>query len=141
MHKLYELREMLMEELEKCTKKGELSVGGLDIVDKLTHSIKSIDTILAMEESGYSSDYAGRSYARGGRSSRGGNSREYARNAYGESYRGESYRGGSNRSYRGYSRDEAKEELVSQLRDIAMGTQDGESREMIERWISQVEQR
>lgn len=140
MHKMYELREMLMDELEKCTKKGELSVGGLDIVDKLTHSIKSIDTILAMEEGGYSSEYAGRSYARGGRSSRRGNSRGNSRNAYGESYRGESYRGGSNRSYRGYSRDDVREELVAQLREIAMDAQDDESREMVERWISQVEQ-
>ena len=44
MHKMEELKEMLCEELDKITKKGELSAGSLDVVDKLTHSIKSIDT-------------------------------------------------------------------------------------------------
>ena len=55
---LRELKRMLYDELDKITKKGELSAGSLDIVDKLTHSIKSIDTIMAMQ--GYSNDY--RSY-------------------------------------------------------------------------------
>ena len=48
----HELKEMLCNELEKVTKKGELSAGSLDIVDKLTHSIKSVETIMAMN--GYS---------------------------------------------------------------------------------------
>lgn len=47
-----ELKDMLCDELEKVTKKGELSAGSLDVVDKLTHSIKSIETIMAMN--GYS---------------------------------------------------------------------------------------
>ena len=55
MHKMEELRDMLCEELEEVTRKGELSAGSLDVVDKLTHSIKSIDTILAMQGNGYSS--------------------------------------------------------------------------------------
>lgn len=57
MHAMEELRDMLCEELEKLTKTKELSAGSLDAVDKLTHSIKSIDTILAMEEAGYSNDW------------------------------------------------------------------------------------
>lgn len=56
MHAMEELRDMLCEELEKLTKTKELSAGSLDAVDKLTHSIKSIDTIMAMEEAGYSND-------------------------------------------------------------------------------------
>jgi hypothetical protein len=59
MEKMYELREMLCAELDKVAKKGELSAGSLDVVDKLTHSIKSIDTIMAM-----GGDYSGRSYAK-----------------------------------------------------------------------------
>lgn len=91
MHKLEELKEMLMAELEKVTKKGELSAGSLDVVDKLTHSIKSIDTIAAMEDAGYSQrapyyhdtyNYdRGNSYARGRnakRDSMGRYSRDYA---------------------------------------------------------------
>ena len=68
-----ELRHMLTKELDEITDKGELSAGVLETVDKLTHAIKSIDTIVAMEESGYSHgyrhhrydpEYEGRSYAR-----------------------------------------------------------------------------
>lgn len=69
---LRELKRMLYDELDKITKKGELSAGSLDIVDKLTHSIKSIDTIMAMQ--GYSNDY--RSYTH--RDSMG----RYARDGY-----------------------------------------------------------
>lgn len=64
MHKMEELKEMLCEELDKITKKGELSAGSLDVIDKLTHSIKSIATIIAMDEAqgydGYSGARAGR---------------------------------------------------------------------------------
>ena len=93
MHKLEELREMLMKELEECTKKG-LSSNSLDIIDKLTHSIKSIDTIMAMGD--YSQDSGNsyrRSYRRGrdsmGRYSRDGGSYgdgSYARNSYEQGY-------------------------------------------------------
>lgn len=37
----------------------------MDEIDKLTHSIKSLATIIAMEEGGYSGAYDGGSYARG----------------------------------------------------------------------------
>ena len=56
------LRDMLCEELDEITKKGKLTVDSLDAVDMITHSIKSIDTIIAMEESGYSNYYPGRKY-------------------------------------------------------------------------------
>ena len=57
MKMMEELRDMLCEELENMTEQGEITTGSLEIIDKLTHSIKSIDTILAMEEAGYSDDY------------------------------------------------------------------------------------
>ena len=128
MHKLKELKEMLMRELEESTKHGELSAGSLDIIDKLTHSIKSIDTIIAMDESGYSNEgsYArGRSYAR--RDSMG----RYARRGSYDSYgRGGSY---------DYSREEAKDELLEELRSLQEGAKDEESRQMISEWIRQME--
>lgn len=87
---MQKLRDMLEKELHGITNKGELSAGSLDIIDKLTHSIKSIDTIMAMEGSsndgysrgGYSRDrYAyddGNSYRRR-RDSMGRYSNEYSR--------------------------------------------------------------
>ena len=124
MHTLEKLRDMLMYELEECAEKDGMSSGSLDTIDKLTHAVKSIDTILAMEESGYSRD--GYSYARGRR----GNVRRdsmgrYSRNSYGRY---------------GYSREDAKSDLMEQLRDMSM-TADGEHKQMIDEWIRQVESR
>lgn len=155
MHKLEELKEMLMRELEELTKKGELSAGSLDAVDKLTHSIKSICYIIEEME-----DEEGYSGARGGGRGRGRNARRDSMGRYAEggsyrdggSYRegGSSYRdGGSYResgSYRerggrrGYSRDEAKEEIVEQLRELEMDAKDEETRRMVQKWIKQAEQ-
>lgn len=147
MHKMEELRDMLCEELEKITKKGELSAGSLDVIDKLTHSIKSIDTIMAMEDSGYSNE-SGYSYARGrgrnarrdsmGRySSRGGSYDDMSYDS--DTYSNNSYaRGG--RSNRNYSREDAKEELAMNLKELKMDAKDQETAQMINRWIKQLEQ-
>lgn len=62
MKHIEQLRDMLCEELDSITKKGKLTVDSLDAVDMITHSIKSIDTIMAMEEAGYSNSYPGRRY-------------------------------------------------------------------------------
>lgn len=68
MHKMEMLRDRLCEELDELTGVEKISTSSLDAIDKLTHSIKSIDTILAMENSGYSNGimpyYRGYSYAR-----------------------------------------------------------------------------
>lgn len=142
MHEMYELKEMLCDELAKITKKGELSAGSLDAVDKLTHSIKSIDTIIAMDE--YSEDdgmsYEG-SYARG--ENRGGNrGRSYARgrnrDSMGRYTRGGSYRGSYARG--GYSRDEEMENLKMNLQDMLEEANSEEERKMIRKWLKQVEE-
>mgnify|MGYP003290841391 CR=1 FL=1 len=58
MKELYDLRDSLCNELKKYAKK-ELTAGSLDVVDKLSHSIKCIDRIL---EKGDSYSNAGRPY-------------------------------------------------------------------------------
>lgn len=137
MHKLDELRDMLMEELEKCSAKGELSAGSLEVIDKLAHAIKCIDTIIAMEEAGYSND-DGYSMARGrGRYARRDSMGRYS-NRGGGSYDDMSY-GRSGRYDRGYSRDAAKEHLEKELRELAMETTDEGSKQMIHKWIKQLE--
>lgn len=139
MHKLYELRDMLMDELEECTDKGELSAGSLEIVDKLTHSIKSIDTILAMEEAGYSNEGYSNEYSNRGYSNARGRGRNARRDSMGR-YSRESYNGGMSgrSSRRGYSRD--KDELMEQLRDLEMSTQDENTKQMIRKFIMQAEE-
>lgn len=97
MKELYELKEKLCEELKEYGKK-EMSAGSLDVVDKLTHTIKNLDKIIeTYEEEGYSGSYGrmpnydyamasdGRSYARGRtarRDSMGRYSRNYSRDGY-----------------------------------------------------------
>lgn len=72
MHELYELKDMLCKELEEYGKKGELTTGSLDVVDKLAHTIKNLNKIIEHyeEDGGYSGRYMydggrDRSYARG----------------------------------------------------------------------------
>lgn len=130
MEKMEELRDMLCEELEHIAEK-EITTGTLDVIDKLTHSIKSIDTIMAMEESGYSyrsyddgsyegyGDYRRGSYARG----RGRNARRDSRGRYS----------------RRYSRAEAKEDMAEKLEDMMGETNDPTVRKALESAIKRME--
>lgn len=94
MHKMKELKDMLYYELMEYIDRGRLkNMDDLCAVDKLTHSIKSIDTILAMEDAGYSSNY---SYGRG----------RYAK------------RDSMGRYSKGYDRDMTREELMDRLHEL-----------------------
>lgn len=161
MNKLHDLRDMLMRELDECSQKGEISPNSLDVIDKLTHSVKSIDTILAMEEYGDYGEYNARRRDSRGRYMDGynaGYNRNYSRDQYGEygNDYGRDYNRGYNRSYnrdeygrdqygndysrRRYSRDEAQRELMDNLRDMEMSAASEEQKKMIRKWISQAEQ-
>jgi len=54
MHKLYDLKEMLCEELEKYGTKDKMNTGDLDVVDKLAHAIKNLDKIIEAKDGTYS---------------------------------------------------------------------------------------
>ena len=127
MEYMHELKEMLCDELMQIADKGELTAGSLDTVDKLTHSIKSIATIMAMEDSGYSRDYVdkyrGGSYAQR-RDSRG----RYSRGSYARNGR----RGG-------YSRDDETEKMVEKLEKMMEQTDDMNAKQAIEQAISAIE--
>lgn len=93
MKQMEDLRDMLCDELKNITEQGDITQGSLDIIDKLTHSIKSIDTIMAMEEANYSNN---RGYSRYD-----GYSRRGSYDSYDDSYR----RRNSYARGRGNSRD------------------------------------
>lgn len=67
MERYKELEEMLCDEIDRITERKDLNNSSLDMLDKLTHTLKSLKTIDAMEE--YSEDDGYRhdsmSYARG----------------------------------------------------------------------------
>ena len=72
MHDMTELKNNLYKELDKVASKGELTTQTLDLVDKISHALKCVLTIEAMDEypsySGNNGSYrmAGMSYANGG---------------------------------------------------------------------------
>lgn len=105
MYDYEELKEMLKKELKDIIKKGELSAGSLDTVDKLTHSLKSIETIMAMEGQSHRSSYNSydNSYARRGRD--GDSDGRYSEARY------------SRDSY-GYSRDGATKAMKMKLEEM-----------------------
>lgn len=151
MHKLYELKEMLCEELKKYGGK-DLSAGSLEVIDKLSHAIKNIDKIIESygEEEEYSNagggSYAqGGSYARGGGNRGGGNRGGGRSNAMGGSYA----RGGGSyaqrRDSRGrYSREQgysmAGDEMAMELRELMEDAPNEQIRMDIQRLIEKVEQ-
>lgn len=58
MHKLYSIKENLIEDLEKYADKKDLSPSELDLVDKLAHAAKNVCRVIEYcDEGGYSGDY------------------------------------------------------------------------------------
>ena len=136
MRYLEDVKEMLCEELEKISKE-KLNAGNLDVIDKITHSIKSIEAIMAMDEGGYSR--------------RGSYGRSYDGSydgSYEGSYDGGSYRRGrsattgryisrsSGRMYsRDYSRDDGMKERLEALMEEAT---DDHTRQELQRLVDKM---
>lgn len=147
---MYELKAMLCEELEMIVGKGELSHSSLDMVQKITDSIKNIDKIELLEsQNGFGGSYGGSYGDDDGYSER----RRYSRDG-GNSYRGDlsyddggdSYRRGRNqmgqytsRAYRGYSREGGKERMISQLRSMMNTAENEKEKESIQKCIKSLE--
>lgn len=121
MRYIEDLKEMLCDELDKIASKGELTAGSLDTVDKLSHSLKSVLTIMAME--GYGDSYDDWNYEDGSyenRGNRGGNRsyRNGRRDSMGR-YVNRSYarNGRSRRMYSGDDMEQKITELMNEADD------------------------
>lgn len=131
MHELYKLKDMLCEELKEYGSKSEMSAGSLEIVDKLSHAIKNLDKIIEKyeeEEEGYSGNYM---YERGG--NRGGSY------AYTRSRGANARRDSMGRYSNGYSRNDGKEEMVMQLREMMHDAPNDRTRMRIQELIQDFE--
>lgn len=138
MEYMYELKEMLCEELEKIAREGELTAGSLDTVEKLTHSIKSIATIMAMEDSEYS--YQGGNMGGNRGSYRGGSYRGGRSYAQRRDSRGRYSRQGGGRSNRGsYAYDDETEKMVEKLEKMMEKAEDPNVKQAIEQAIDTIE--
>ena len=128
---MHELKEKLCEELEEIARKGDLGAGDLEIVHKLTDTIKNIDKIEMLEEDdGYS---------------RAGNWEADMRGTYA---RGSSYRGRKRDSMGrysrdgrigGYSRHDSKEAMMEQAREMMEDATNEREREAIRRFMTELE--
>ena len=126
---MYELRNMLCDELDELARKGDLGAGDLEIAHKLTDTIKNIDKIEMMEDAGYSRD---------GDYSRGGDWQADMRGTYG---RGSSYSRRGTHYVRGhYSRADSMEHLREQINDMMRETDDDRVKEALRRAASLMEE-
>lgn len=141
MRGLYELRESLCKFTEEIARKGELSPGAIDMLDKSLNSIKNIYKIEMFEKQsnsfGNSYEESMDSYRRG-YSREGGSYANYGENSYG-SYGGGSYEEG-NSGRRGYSRDSGKETMVKKMEEMLHYVDSEEQRKAIERCIHQIKE-
>ena len=146
MKHLEELKESIKRELEKFAKQGDVSVGTLEKIHKLSDTYKNLCKIEMLEEEsdgGYSEAHGGRtrsSYAMGGYSydddmmysERRGRGRNAKRDSMGRySSDGGSYEGG-------YSRHDAKDWMMSQLGEM-MEDADPKEREALKKCMRELE--
>lgn len=113
---MHELKEKLCDELDEIARKGELGAGDLEIVHKLTDTIKNLDKIEMLEDGGYSQagdwEIEGRAYNRGNSYAR------RKRDSMGRYSRdGRMMRGGY-RDGRMYSRADARDGMMAQLEEM-----------------------
>lgn len=148
MHELYELKEKLLNTLEDYSKK-EMTASNLEIVDKLSHTIKNLCKIIEdAEESEYSerggsyANMGGGSYARGrySREGRGGSS--YARGGR-YSREGGSYADGRGRGSQAnrdsMGRYSSNDGMISDLRDLMEDAPDEKTRMEFDKFIRKME--
>ena len=129
MKRVYEdAKKMLEREIEEITRKGNIGMDDITLLDKLLDNLKDISIICSMEEGEYSEDesYARRRDSMGRYASRG----SYEDGSYRGSYRGsygDSYRGSYENGYSGeedYDRlmseakTEKERELIRQLKEL-----------------------
>lgn len=146
MHVYEEVKKMLCDELKDITKKGELSAGSLDTIDKLLHSLKNASKMIMYEQyagDGYSyadadMDMTEYSYARG----RGRNAKRDSMGRYSSEggYSNRYSRGHDGYSRRGYSYDDGeREEKIGMLREMMNEAGSEEERKTISNIIRRME--
>lgn len=141
------LKKLLCKELDEYAMKTKMSAGDLDVVHKLTDTVKNLDKIEMLEEE--SGGYSG---ARRGR--RGGYSRDDGRweamGTYDDTDYSEArgrrgnvrrdnmgrYSRDSSYSYDEYSRDGAKEMMVEQIEEMLENAENPKEREALRRCMT-----
>lgn len=153
MEYIEKIKKMLCKELDEYAMKSKISGSDLDMIWKLTDTVKNLDKISMLEESedGYSETRGGmrgRSYMHGSsydddmmyseRRGRGRNARRDSMGRY-SSDMGSSYDDYSEaRMDRRYSRDDAKDHMMNKLGEM-MSSADEEQREILKDAMRKIE--
>ncbi len=144
--KFEELKYRLCDELQELEERPRWSEKDVEMIDRLTHSIKSLMKYLEMEEQN-DLDYEGQSFARGRYNTRYyRDDQSYGR---GRSYDGSyddrgynNYRSYDDRPYMGRSRDDEmdsrKQELEHELEALMEKTSDADVKEAIKKTMAQM---
>lgn len=137
MEYMYELKDKLCKELDEIARKPEMGAGDLEIIHKLTDTIKNLDKIEMLEDGGYSQAGDWEMEGRGSYN-RGSSYRGRKRDSMGRYSRdGRMMRGGY-RDGRMYSRAEAKEDIMDQIEDM-MGDADEKEKTILRRAMTELE--
>ena len=132
MEYMYELKDKLCKELDEIARKPEMGAGDLEIIHKLTDTIKNLDKIEMLEDGGYSQAGDWEMEGRGSYN-RGSSYRGRKRDSMGRySREGRDGRGG-------YSRHDAKEAMMEQMEILMDQAGSEREREAIRRCMGQLE--
>ena len=142
---LYDICDMLNRELDEYSEKvrkagGKLSAGDLEVIDKLTHAIKSVKTTIAMieHEDDYSNDGRSYEYNRGGNRSNARGGRSYDGDMRGMS-NARGRMGNVRRDDMGrFSRDEAEDDLMGKLHEYMNMVDEPEKKQEIKRFMKKL---
>lgn len=137
MEKLHELKEKLWAELDELAEKREMGAGDLEVVHKITDTIKNIDKICMLEDGdGYSEAVDGMDYGRG--SSYANRGKHYVRGHYSRDGGMDGYSSRRRDSRGRYSRDDGRSEMMEHL-EMALESANDQDRETIKRFMRQLE--
>ena len=151
MEYIEKIKKMLCKELDEYAMKSKLSMADIDVIHKLTDTVKNLDKIEMLEDDGGYSEArgrGGRSYMHGSsydddmmyseRRGRGRNARRDSMGRY-SSDMGSSYDDYSEaRMDRRYSRDDAKDHMMNKLGEM-MTSADEEQREILKDAMRKIE--
>lgn len=135
MHKLYELKDKLIDELEAYSENGKYSKDDVEVIKYMASAVDHLCNIIEDADDEYSNGmYYGdgmesMSYARGRRGGRGSYARGRGRNARRDSM--------GRYSSEGYSR--AADDMVMELRDIMQDATDPMVRQEMEKLVNKLE--
>lgn len=135
MEYMEKIKRMLCKELEEYGEQKSISASDVEMIHKLTDTIKNLDKIEMLEDDGYSGHYPmyddGVSYARG----RG----RYAKRDSRGRYSSEMDSDYSDRRYeKRYSRDDAKDHMMNKLGEM-MEDADPNEREALKEAMRKIE--